>query len=269
MSRNLTGLLKDWLAHPLTRGLNIDDPQTTNLRRRLIKEKRFLHLIYDKWYTSTVKELPAGSQPVLEIGSGAGFLSDYIPELITSEMFQCAQIRVVLNGMEMPFADSSLRAILMTGVLHHIPDVRQFFSEARRCLCSDGVIIMIEPWVTAWSRQVYTRLHHEPFEPDAHEWAFASSGPLSDANSALPWILFERDRAKFKREFPCWQIKSIEPLMPFSYLVSGGFSNRSLLPGWSFRAFSFLEGLLRPWMNSWAMFARIVLLKTDHEAETS
>ena len=260
----MTSLLKAWLAHPLTRGFDINDPQTTDLRRRLISEKRFLHLIYDEWYQSVAEELPAGPGPVLEIGSGAGFMSDYVPGLVTSEMFPCQKIRVVLNAMQMPFANDALRAIVMTDVLHHIPNVRHFFAEAIRCIRPGGSIVMIEPWVTPWSRQIYTRLHHEPFEPDASHWHFPSNGPLSDANGALPWILFERDQAKFRCEFPSLEIKSIKPMMPFRYLLSGGVSQRSLMPGWSFRTWCFLEKLLQPWMNSWAMFARIVLVKTQN-----
>lgn len=259
----MTSLLKALLAEQLTRGLDINDPQTTDLRRRLISEKTFLRLIYDEWYKSVAEELPSGPGPVLEIGSGAGFMSDYVPGLVTSEMFPCQRIRVVLNAMEMPFANDALRAIVMTGVLHHIPDVRRFFSESTRCLRPGGSIVMIEPWATPWSRQIYTRLHHEPFDPNAREWSFAPTGPLSAANSALPWILFERDRAQFAHEFPSWRLQSIKPMMPFRYLLSGGVSQRSLMPGWSFRTWCFLERLLQPWMNSWAMFARIVLVKTS------
>jgi SAM-dependent methyltransferase len=255
-------MLQAWLAHPLTRGLDLNDPQTTSLRRRILKEKRFLRLIYEEWYESLAEELPKGDEPILEIGSGGGFMSDHIPNLITSEVFVCANVDVALSAMQMPFGKDAFRAIVMTGVLHHIPDVRRFFEEATRCLRPGGSIVMIEPWVTSWSRQTYTRLHHEPFEPNARDWHFPSNGPLSDANSALPWILFDRDRAKFQREFPSLEIVSIKPMMPFLYLLSGGLSMRSLMPGWSFKPWCFVERLLQPWMNSWAMFARIVLVKT-------
>jgi len=260
----ITRLLEACLAHPLTRGFDINDPQTTTIRRRLINEKNFLRLIYDEWYKSVAEALPSGPGPILEIGSGAGFMGDYVPGLVTSEMFPCQGIRVVLNAMQMPLADDTLRAIVMTGVLHHIPDVRRFFSEATRCLRPGGVIVMIEPWVTPWSRQIYTRLHHEPFEPAAQEWGFTSTGPLSDANGALPWILFDRDRAQFAHEFPSWRLQSIKPTMPFRYLLSGGVSGRSLMPGWSFGPWCFLEKLFQPWMNWWAMFARIILVKTQN-----
>jgi hypothetical protein len=44
-------MLKEWLAHPLTRGLDINDPNVTHLRRRIIQEKPFLRKIYQEWYT--------------------------------------------------------------------------------------------------------------------------------------------------------------------------------------------------------------------------
>jgi len=84
---------------------------------------------------------------------------------------------------------------------------------------------------------------------------------LSGANSALPWIIFDRDRTRFEREFPEWQIHTIKPFMPFRYLLSGGVSMHSLMPGWSFALWRNLENLLRPWMKSLAMFALIVLRK--------
>jgi SAM-dependent methyltransferase len=252
---------KAWLAHPLTRGCDVDDPQTTSLRRRIIKEKIFLRRIYEEWYASVITDLPRGSEPVLELGSGAGFMNDFIPGLITSEVFVCPNIAVVLDAMNLPFADNSLRAVVMTDVLHHIPDVRRFFNEATRCVRAGGAIIMIEPWVTSWSRLIYSRFHHEPFEPQARQWDFPTTGPLSGANGALPWILFVRDREPFGHDFPEWEIKSIKPMMPFRYLVSGGFSMRSLVPNWSFGVWHFLEKLLAPGMDFWAMFARIVLVK--------
>jgi hypothetical protein len=118
---------------------------------------------------------------------------------------------------------------------------------------------MIEPWVTPWSRLIYTRLHHEPFEPNVVEWEFPRSGPLSGANGALPFIIFERDRLQFEREFPMWQIRTIRPMMPFCYLASGGVSWRSLMPGSTFKLWQGLENALSPWLDKLAMFAQIVL----------
>lgn len=252
-------MLKAWLAHPLTRGLDIDDPQTTQLRWQIIQEKGFLRQIYQEWYTEIAMALPQGQGAVLELGSGAGFLSDFVPGLIASEVFYWPGVHAVLDGLQLPFAAGALRGIVMIDVLHHLPQPRRFFTEAMRCVRPGGVIVMIEPWVTPWSRLVYTRLHHESLRPEALQWEFPTRGPLSGANVALPWIIFARDRAQFEQEFPEWQIEMIKPGMPFRYLVCGGVSLRSLMPDWSFGLWRGLENALWRWMNKLAMFAQIVL----------
>ena len=61
------------LAHPLTAGLSLDDPSTTELRREVIFSKPFLKAIYDEWYRMLAAEVPAGPGAVLELGSGAGY----------------------------------------------------------------------------------------------------------------------------------------------------------------------------------------------------
>src|SRR5215469_1188213 len=207
-------MLRSLLAHPLTRGLDLDDPNTTALRRRIIESKPFLRKIYVEWYTTLAADLPTAPGRVLELGSGAGFFREFVPDVITSEIFTCPGIDVVLDGQRMPLDDGSLRAIVMTDVFHHLPRAREFWREATRCVRAGGVVAMIEPWVSTWSKFIYTKLHHEPFRPDAAEWEFPSTGPLSGANGALPWIVFERDRTTFQREFPQWKIERVEKIMP-------------------------------------------------------
>jgi SAM-dependent methyltransferase len=256
-------MLKAWLAHPLTRGLDIDDPRTTHLRQQLIQQKSFLKQIYQEWYKAIAAVLPDAQGAALELGAGGGFMSDFVPDLITSEIFYCPNIRAVLDGSCLPFGAKSLRAIVMTNVLHHLSQPRCFFAEATRCVRSGGVVAMIEPWVTSWSRFVYTWLHHEPFEPDALSWDLPPSGPLSGANDALPWIIFARDRLKFEQEFPQWRIELIRPIMPFRYLLSGGVSLRGLTPGWSFELWRRMENVLSRWNDQIAMFTQIVLRRLD------
>jgi SAM-dependent methyltransferase len=254
-------MLRSLLGHPLTRGLDIDDPRTTQLRREIIQDKKFLRRIYQEWYSAIAGALPQSIGPIVELGSGAGFLKDFIPDLVTSEIFSSPGVDVVLSGLDLPFAADSVRGIVMIDVLHHLPQPRRFFIEASRCVQPGGIVAMIEPWVTPWSRLVYSRLDHEPFNPEAEEWEFPASGPLSGANGALPYIIFVRDRLQFEREFLMWEIKTIKPMMPFCYLVSGGMSMRSLMPGWSFKSWRALENMLGPAMNKLAMFAFIVLQK--------
>ena len=258
----MAAIFRRWLAHPLTASLSVDNPATTELRNQIIASKPFLKCIYDEWYGMLAKELPAGEGQVLELGSGAGYCERFIPGLITSEIFHCARARVVIDAQQIPFEDGSLRAIVMTDVLHHIPHVERFFREASRCLRKDGKVLMIEPWVTPWSQWVYTRLHHEPFRPEAEDWSFTSTGPLSGSNSAMPWIVFVRDRRRFESLFPELSIERIRPFLPFRYLVSGGVGLRSLMPGFTHAAWAALERMLESEMPRLAMFALVSLVRS-------
>ena len=255
-----------WLAHPAARGLDLDDPRLVTVRRRLIREKPFLRKIYREWYAAIADALPAGDGAVLELGSGGGFLDESVPGLITSDVLAAPHVRVVLDGQQLPLAGGSLRAIVMIDVLHHLPESRRFFREAARCVRGGGRVVMIEPWVSAWSSLIYRRLHHEPFEPGAATWEFPRGGPLSAANMALPWIVFVRDRDRFEREFPQWRVVSIRPFMPFRYLLSGGVSMRSLMPAWTFDLWRAVERALAPWAARLGMFVQIVIERTDAES---
>ncbi len=251
--------LPEWLQHPLTRGLSVDDPRTTRLRKQIIRSKPFLRRLYRDWYALLRASVPPGPGAVLELGSGGGFLRDVLPETITSDVFAGPDVHVLADGRALPFAGGCLRAVAMVDVLHHVSDCRSLFAEAARCVRPGGVLVAIEPWVSAWSRLVYGRLHQEPFEPEAAEWRFPPSGPLSGANQALPWIVFQRDRAAFEAEFREWRIERLQPFMPLRYLVSGGVGFRSFAPGWTYPLVAGLEKLAQPGMASLAMFAHVVL----------
>jgi SAM-dependent methyltransferase len=251
--------LKAALSHPLTRDLSIDDPETTVLRAEIIREKAFLRRIYHTWYRLLIESIPEGDGLVAEIGSGAGFLKELYPPAITSEVFHSVNVDIVYNAISMPFKAGSLRSILLVDALHHVPDPGAFFSEATRCVKSGGRCLMVEPWNTGWSRWIYNHLHHETFDING-KWSIPVIGPLSGANGALPWILFERDREIFSRRFPEWKISGITPMMPLVYLLSGGVSLRTLFPSWTYPLLRKIETSVG-FENKAAMFALIIL---DH-----
>jgi len=255
----LSARLRSLLSHPLVQGLDIDSPLTTELRRRIIREKPLLESIYIDWYRCIAASVPRGDDPILEVGSGGGFMRDLIPGLITSDILHLPGIDLVNCARHLPFPDGTLRGIAMVNVLHHLSAPCDFLREATRCVRAGGVISMIEPWVTPWSRLVYGALHHEPFEPRADSWEFPPAGPLSGANGANPWIIFVRDRSRFERDFAGWTIRLTRPFMPLCYLLSGGVSMRSLVPGRSSGLWRGIESLLTP-LNGWlGMFAHVVL----------
>ena len=250
--------LPSWLGHPSTRGLDLDDPATTAARRTVVAGKPLLRDVYREWYDVIASSLPPEPGPVLEVGSGAGFLEEHIPDLLPPEVFLCPWVGLVLSGEALPFSDGTLRAIVMINVLHHLERPSFFLAEAARCFREGGVVSMIEPWNTPWSRWIHRLLHHEPFQVDAG-WETVWTGPLSGGNGALPWILFERDRDRFLRFHPEWHLRCVQPVTPIRYLVAGGISGRSLAPGCTAGLWRRVERILSPLREFLGMFAHLVL----------
>lgn len=256
----MAGLMRKLMAlNHTAHAADLDDPNTTLIHREIILKKPFLKKIYIRWYNYLLENLqdtPEGK--VVEIGSGGGFLKDIYPEVITSDIMPLPTCDMTFAGENMPFEDNSLRAIVMVNVFHHIPNARAFLREAQRVLKPGGKIVMVEPYYSPWSHAIYRRFHHEPFDISAG-WEFPSKGPLSDSNQGLPYIVFTRDRETFNREFPTFKITAIQPHSPLSYLLSGGVSMKSLLPGWSFGAMMALEKICSS--RHFNMFATIVVQK--------
>lgn len=261
--RLLMTLVQRWLEHPLARGADLDDPATTALRHRIIARKPFLQAVYRDWHATLAPHVNRDVGPVVELGSGAAPLGDALPQLFKTDIQLVPGIAAVLDACHLPFRSSTLGAIVMTNVLHHVPDVALFLSEAERTLRAGGTIAMIEPWVTRWSRIVYTRLHHEPFDPSVVDWCLPSGAPLTSANGALPWIVFARDAARFSREFPGLEVTLIRPMMPVRYVLSGGVSARSLMPGWTTPGWRAFEAAATRVTSQFAMFALIVVQRRD------
>jgi SAM-dependent methyltransferase len=241
---------------------NLDDKRTTLLHRDIILHKKFLKKIYQHWYnifSNESKTIPLG--PSLEIGSGGGFIKEIMHQVITSDVQPLEHCDKCFSADKIPFEEKELSAIYMINVFHHLPKPIDFLKEADRTLKMGGKIIMIEPANSIWGRFVYKNFHHELFDSNGG-WEINSSGPLSGANGALPWIVFQRDKNQFKRLFPNLHIHSIKFEMPFLYLLSGGVSRKSFVPESSFDIFKMIEKILSPFSKYLSMFQVIVIVKT-------
>jgi SAM-dependent methyltransferase len=226
----------------------LDDPRRFAQLQDVIARKPALRALYREVYerfADCLRRCPAGGI-ALELGSGGGFTKEVLPEVTTSDVIPYAGVDRVVDATKMGFPDASLRFIGLQNVLHHIPDAEAFFREADRCLKPGGRVLIVDQYPGLFSAFIYRHLHHEPFHPEAREWKFDSTGPLSGANGALAWMVFERDRALFEERFPRLRIARVEPRTPLRYWLSGGLKAWSLLPGSLFAAATMLdESLLR------------------------
>ena len=104
----MANFIANLLQHPLTKGANLDDPKTTFLRLDIIRSKPFLMKIYEEWY-NLIKDQYNPDSEVLEIGSGAGFMKDYILNLITSDLFSIPGVDMAIDAQGIDISDASRR----------------------------------------------------------------------------------------------------------------------------------------------------------------
>ncbi len=254
-------MIKRLFRNPQLSDVDLHDPDTVAVRGRILESNPFLKRIYREWYAEIAGNLPGVKGPVVELGTGAGFLDEYVPGLITTDILWENSFQAAVDGEFLPFRNGTVRAIILVNVFHHFARPRRFLDEARRCLMSGGRVLCIEPWVSAWSRPIFRFLHHEPFEPSATQWESKPNGPLAGGNNALPWIVFHRDREVFEREYPELEISTIHPIMPVRYLASGGLAFRSLVPYLGYGVIALFEKILTKSFPSSAMFAAISVKK--------
>lgn len=233
---------------------SLDSPERSISHGEIIKHKFLLRNLYLDWYSIFINEismLPHGL--LVELGSGGGFLKEIEPKIICTDIIDLPSNDMTFSALEMPFEDHSVAGIFMIDTMHHIPDSEKFLLEACRVLHKGGKIIMIEPANSIWGRFIYKNFHHEPFIP-AGSWTIPSTGPLSGANGALPWIVFIRDNEIFRNKFPNLKIESTEYINPFTYLFSGGVSKKQLVPDFAYPVIKYFDKWLPRISKQLSMF---------------
>jgi SAM-dependent methyltransferase len=108
-----------------------------------------------------VKRFHLSDRPVLEIGSGRGYLQDvaqnYTGLDISSNVARFYHKKFILgSATAMPFPDNSFDGVWSIWVFEHVPNPEQAFHEARRVTRDNGVLFLLPAWnCTSWAAEGY------------------------------------------------------------------------------------------------------------------
>ncbi len=255
------------LVHPRLKGVEVGSPEWFAAQKAMMGDKPLVRRCYDLWYRLLLADAdsvppPFHNHPVVELGSGSSYLKELRPGIITSDVAP-GIADMVIDGRSLPFPDASVRALLLTHVFHHIPDVELFLAEANRVLVPGGVVSMVDETHTPLARFFFGKIHPEPYDDRAATWSFPEGHTMLDSNQALTWIVFDRDRDVFERKFPKLRLEQRRYLPWFSYLMSGGVNLRTFFPNVLTSAVGAADRLLKPLDSLGAIHWHLTVRKAD------
>ena len=120
--------------------------------------------------TAFVKEFKLGDRPVLEIGSGRGYLQDVAEKYtgldISPNVARFYHKKFVLgSATAMPFPDDSFDGLWSIWVFEHVPNPEQAFREARRVTRDKGVMFLFPAWnCSSWAAEGYEARPYSDFD---------------------------------------------------------------------------------------------------------
>jgi len=219
-------------TEPLARGVELGSTEAGEIQREILTTKPSLRRVYEQVYAKMLaapETYVPGATVRVELGSGGGFLPQLDPSIVASDIRPIPGLDLVFDAQNAPFRDASIDAVLAMHVIHHIPRIRRFFAELERVLRPCGALVAVEPYWSPMAKLMYKRFHPETFDEQAATWEFESTDPMS-SNQAMSYLLLERDRGTFEREFPGFEAIEVGAFGGPSYLLTGGIWKQRVLP---------------------------------------
>lgn len=242
--------------------------QVLSKHRRIWQNKPVLRRIYNEEFFARllVSRTPGGVS--VEVGGGPGFFKELFPGVVCTDLIPSPWIDAVVDAQRLPFESSSISNVFGLDMLHHLAAPMMFLYEVQRVLIAGGRLILVEPWITPFSRFIYRYLHQEDCDLSAQPWD--TNGNRSrqgkkafDGNQAIPYLLFgPPNLAKTLTMLKDLKPISIEPFCLFAYLLSFGFKPVNMLPVSLYPIVSKLEQRTLPvWRRLAALRVLLVLEK--------
>jgi SAM-dependent methyltransferase len=236
--------------------------------REVWNKKRILREIYQDWYRLILENVVT-NESTLEIGAGGGNFKEFFPAAISSDLMFCEWLDLSMDAHDLPFRPNSLGNIITIDALHHLKYPAVFLREAQRILRDHGRLIMLEPYISAFSYIIYKYFHQESVDSKmdvfCEKRTTGHQKRAFDGNSAVPTLLFSKQLDRFEQEFPQFKFIRKELLSFLAYPLSGGFDRESFVPESLLRSLNSLEKKLKPLGRILAFRILLVLEKNHNE----
>lgn len=262
----MSGILLRWLQEPELDACAVDGPERLVAHQAVLSRKAMIRGVFEDFhavFAELDQHFLTGDGAVIELGAGVFPVRETIPGVLATDVVAAPHLDRILDASAMNLPDASTRAFYLQNVFHHFHQPRLFFEELRRTLVPGGGAILIEPHSGPLASLLYPRLFaSEGFDKSARAWESSIDGPMSGANQALSYLVFDRDLAQFNAAYPDMEVVHRDVLDNYlRYLLSGGLNFRSLLPDRAAGALRRVERWLSPFRNFAGLHQVIVLRK--------
>jgi SAM-dependent methyltransferase len=216
--------------------------------RRHWERKPLLREVYAGFYREIASRLavrPPG--PLIECGSGIGNLKSVLPDCLATDLFPNPWLDQTENVYTLSFADQSVAAVILFDVFHHLEYPGSALAEIRRVLVPGGRLIIFEPALGLLGRIAFGFAHHEPLGLrqsltwDAPE-GFDLRACRYYAAQGNAWRIFVQ--GAFADRLMGWRIREVVAFPALPWLLTGGFRQPQIVPGWAWPVARGLERFL-------------------------
>jgi SAM-dependent methyltransferase len=219
------------------------DAETLNRHRQIWRRRPELQAVYQEWFEAVLVSAGLHS-PVVEIGAGPGFLKEYCPSIVATDIVASPWIDAVCDARQLPFPSGAVGALVMIDVLHHLSAPLEFMREASRVLRPGARLVALEPWVTPLSFLLYRYFHHEDcrLRVDVSRPFGAGTKNAFDGNAAIP-LLLARQHADGLT------LVEARPFVGLPYLTTLGFKYARPMPRFCLAVARLCEPLVGPFRS--------------------
>jgi len=243
---------------------SVSDYEYLRKHRAIWQKKKVLRQLYIEQFYRRILDNRASGGKTLEIGSGPGFMSEIDPSIWRTDVLPSPWIHGAVDAHHLPIGNQSLDNVIGLDVLHHFEHPVTFLKEVVRVLRPGGRLVLVEPWITPFSRFIYTYLHQEGCDMSLTPWldavtSFSKEKKAFDGNATIPYLLINRGQQTLQEVVPELRQVKIERFSLFTYLLSLGFKAGSLLPEAAYAPFYEFEKVTYPLWNKLAALRALII----------
>jgi len=256
----------------INNNVNLNDEERFKEHKKNLNEKKMLKSCYSDFYIKMLntekefKKKTSNNNLRIELGSGVGFIKDYDKTIITSDVIYNEFTDKIIDANQIPYGRNQIDSIFGIFCFHHFKDPFNFLKDLEVKLKSGGVCILIEPYYGVLAKVIYKSIHKSEYfdQNEPFDFKIENKTAMEQANQALSYIYFVKNREKLQKFFPNLEIVHTSIFGNYlRFILSGGLNFRKILPDFLIGFIKIIEKFLSPLKKILGVHYMIVIKKTS------